>query len=337
MNRATLADLQERSAYPSITVLFNTTPGSRLTAAERATAQRLFRLVEQRLTGDVSAELTVTLIARLGELLDGQSSELSTQAIGLFVSTDHGAVVRLGRTVEERVVIDDTFATRDLVADLNRTARYRVVTISEQKTRLLVGDRSRLVEERNASWPMLRDGQNASTWLREVANRLREEHALSPLPTVIAGVDRTVRRTIVADLVEAIGFVPGNHDRTGWADLHNAVWPLVSDWLRADGHRAIDALNRARSACRFAGGIDEIWPLAIEGRIETLVVEDRYAVAGRIVDGHLERSDDREAPDVIDDVVDETIEAVLRRDGNVVIVADGELAAHGCIAAVLRY
>ena len=77
--------------------------------------------------------------------------------------------------------------------------------------------------------------------------------------------------------------------------------------------------------------------MAVDGRVATLVVEDRYAIAARIVNGQLEHADDREAPDVIDDIVDETIEAVLRHDGTAVIVADGELAAHDRIAAVLRY
>ena len=40
---------------------------------------------------------------------------------------------------------------------------------------------------------------------------------------------------------------------------------------------------------------------------------------------------------MIDDIVDETIEAVLRHDGTAVIVADGELVDHARIAAVLRY
>ena len=337
MNRVTLVDLQRRNGYPSITVLLNTTPGVTLTAGERDTAQRLIEHAEHRLTGDVSDEIAATLVARLGRLLDDQSTEESSRAIGLFVSTDHVAAVRLGRRVEERVVIDDTFATRDLVADLNRTARYRVVTISEQKTRLLIGDRARLVEVRTDTWPMLRGGQSSTSWIRDMAVQLREENTQTPLPTVIAGVDRTVRRGVVPELFDTIGFISGNHDRTGWAELHHAVWPLVSDWLRADGHRAVEALNRARSACLFAGGIDEIWPLAVDGRVATLVVEDRYAIAARIVNGQLEHADDREAPDVIDDIVDETIEAVLRHDGTAVIVADGELAAHDRIAAVLRY
>ncbi len=83
---------------------------------------------------------------------------------------DEVALVYLGREVEERVVVDETFATRDLVADLNRTARLRVVTISDRRARLLVGDRHRLVEVASDDWPLVRDDDAGPTlWVRSVA------------------------------------------------------------------------------------------------------------------------------------------------------------------------
>ena len=97
-------------------------------------------------------------------------------------------------------------------------------------------------------------------------------------------------------------------------------------------------LDDARSARRYAGGVDEVWALANDGRVEVVVVEDGYRMAVRI-DEHrqLHPAEDREAPDVVDDIVDDTIELVLRTGGRAVIVGDGELEAHGRIAAVLRY
>jgi hypothetical protein len=185
---------------------------------------------------------------------------------------------------------------------------------------------------------MIRDTESARTWARQLAQRLAAEHAEHKLPTVIAGVDRTVRRSFAADALDTIALLPGNHDRTSWADLHNGAWPLVADWLRADHVRALEALARARSTRRYAGGLDEIWPLAAEGRVDTLVVEEGYAVAARLDgDGRIQRADDTEAPDVIDDIVDELIEAVLLRDGRAVLVGDGALDAHDRVAAVLRY
>jgi hypothetical protein len=338
MNRALLDELQQRKAYPSITLLMNTTPGPSLSSGECAAALRLAEHADRRLVGDVADDVRADLADKVAELIHAEAGAPSSRALAICVSPDYAAAVRLGRPIEERVVIDDTFATRDLVADLNRTALYRVVAVSERQTRLFVGDRSRLVEERTELWPLIRSAdQNSVAWSGAATQHLREEQCRNPLPTVVAGVGTTVRRTAVAEIFDTIGFIAGNHDRSGWTDLHSAAWPVVSDWLRTDQSRALASLDAARSARRFAGGIDEVWSLANEGRIETIVVEEGYALAVRIAGGCLERAADREAPDVVDDIVDDTIEEVLRNGGSAVLVSDGALTDHERIAAVLRF
>jgi Bacterial archaeo-eukaryotic release factor family 3 len=130
---------------------------------------------------------------------------------------------------------------------------------------------------------------------------------------------------------------PGNHDRTSWRDLHHLSWPLVADWLRTDRQRALASLEVAKSHRRYAGGLEEIWALANEGRVEQLVVEDSFAVAAEITQEGIVRVDDSTLPGVIDDLVDEVIEAVLARRGIARFVHDGDLIDSGRIAAVLRY
>ncbi len=338
MNEALLNDLQRRRAYPSITILMNTTKGVPMSPAEVAAARRMIDHVDQRLDGDVGGEVRVALRAELEVLLREQEGVVSSASIAWCASPDYTTVVRLGRIVDERVVIDETFATRDLVADLNRSAEFRVVTVSEQMTRVFVGDRSRLIEVQNEAWPMARGPeQSIMAWTRAAAERIRDENATHGFPTVVAGVDRTVRRSLVPEMLETIGFIPGNRDRSSWAELHEAAWPLVEEWLSSDQDAALQSLARARSARKFAGGLEELWALVGEGRIATLVVEDGFAVAVRVHDGRIDLTDDREAPDVVDDIVDEVIEAVLAARGRVVIVPDGVLAVHERIAAVLRF
>jgi hypothetical protein len=339
MNRALLAELQLQQAYPSITVLVNATPGSTLSASEESNALALVEQANRRLCDDATDELRKQLVGLLADMVQSLRSVRCGSAVALCVSPHYQATVHLGRGVNERVVIDDTFATRDLVADLNRTASYRVVTVSDRMCRLFVGDRQRLVEERSHIWPMTRsEDHSAATWSRDISTHLRAEHAAAPMATVVAGVERTVRSSVPPDLFEAIGYIAGNHDRSGWSDLHNAAWPLVSDWLRVGSQRALARLDEAKSMNLFAGGLDEVWSLANDGRVSVLLVEESYAVAARVTaDGQLSPTHEREAPDVVDDVVDDTIEAVLRRGGSTVIVADGELASSDRIAAVLRY
>lgn len=339
MHQALLADLHSRHGYPCVSVLFNTTAGSVLGDEERARALALVAEAGRRLLDDVDTTVRREVIDALTDELLRQCIDPCATALGLFAMPGYSTSVRLGRQVNERVVIDETFATRDLVADLHRTAEFRVITVSDRMARSLIGDRHRMVEERNETWPVQRDEQQSSAqWTRHVASMVRTAQTTHRLPLVLAGVDRTVRATARHGVGSVIGTVSGNHDRSGWIDLHHRCWPVVADWLRNDRRLALEALATARSGHRFAGGIDEIWTLATEGRVETLVVEDGYSLAVRIDDeAHLTRVDDPTVPGVIDDIVDEAIEAVLRHGGRTVIVEDGDLAHHDRIAAVLRY
>lgn len=338
MNRVLLRELQRQVAYPSVTLLMNTVPGQRLHPDDHDELIRMVHSADVRLDGDVPDEVRRDVIGRVVQLVNAIGDEPATVAIAVCVSPHEAAVVRLGREVRHRCVIDDTFATRDMVADANRTAVFRVVTVSDRKARLLVGNRNRLLEVRTEGWPLLReDDQTLANWSRAVSHAMRQEQGTYAVPTVLAGVERSVRGILRHDHLRAIGVIAGNHDRTSWGDLHSAAWPLVVDWLRTDHDRAARRLDEARSARRYAGGIDEVWELAQEGRVELLVVEETFDYPARLRDGRLEAAHDAEAPDVIDDAVDELIEAVLQRGGEAVIVPEGRLERHERLAAVLRY
>ena len=341
MNQALLSELQSIRTYPCVTMLVNTTPGSPFSEVEGCTARRFAEQANQRLLAeldDVEKEVREHIMATLLHSIHSAAQEPATQALALCVSADYVASVRLGRLVTERLIIDDSFATRDVVADLQRTASFRVVSVSDRKCRVLIGDRGRLVEERNEVWPIIRDESlPRSVWTATVAEAMRAEHDRLVLPTVVAGVDRSVRETLRGANFASIGAIPGNHDRTTWSDLHNMAWPLVTDWLRSDAARSKARLSDAQSKKLFAGGLEEVWVLANEGRVELLVAEDSFAVAAKIDGPGLERVSDSTAPGVTDDVVDDLIELVLARGGSVVIVPDGELLDHERIAAILRF
>jgi len=339
MNRLLLDDLIGRFAYPSVTVLANTRRGSALAEDDLVSIRAQIDRADDRLRTDVHDEVREMVVARLHALLAAHRDDRPGTALALFASPDHSALVHLGREVRPRIVIDDTFATRDLVADLNRTAAFHVVAISDRKMRVLVGNRHRLVERRDDRFPVLRDeDEPAGPWRRRIAEELELVCRERRLPVVLAGVERTLASVHVDLGDRRVGVINGNHDRTGWADLHTLAWPLVVDWLRTDGARALERLDRARSAFRYAAGIDEVFPLATEGRIELIVAEDGFAPSVRLgSQGQLIPAADLEHPEVVDDIVDDTMELVLRYGGESVIVPDGVLGEQGRVAAVLRY
>jgi len=74
------------------------------------------------------------------------------------------------------------------------------------------------------------------------------------------------------------------------------------------------------------------------GRGNLLLVEEDFHYPARLDETgeRLEAAEDPAAPGVMEDAVDEIIEAVLSKKGQVVFVDNGRLEAHQSIALVLR-
>jgi hypothetical protein len=108
----------------------------------------------------------------------------------------------------------------------------------------------------------------------------------------------------------------------------------------AHAHKAheTEKLGEARSTNKVALGLSEVYATAVQGRGDTLFVEENFFHPAKVVDGHLETLVNREDPDVVDDIVDEIAEAVLAMKGKVVFLDEGMLQSYGSpIAMTLRY
>ena len=135
-----------------------------------------------------------------------------------------------------------------------------------------------------------------------------------------------------------IATVDGSHDKTPPHELGKLVWPRVEEHLRRAAQARLGELDAAQSGNRLASGVVQAWRAAAEGRGAHLVVDQGYHAPGVLDESGLGLTlvDDATAPGVIDDVVDELIELVLAKGGEVTFV-DGGLDAHQHVALMLRY
>jgi hypothetical protein len=140
-------------------------------------------------------------------------------------------------------------------------------------------------------------------------------------------------------LVQIAGTVRGAHDFPDRDALSRLVWPTIDTILRRQTADAVGELERSGGGPRYASGVGEVWMLANQGRGDLLLVEEGFEYPARVdpVTGEAVFADDRDAPGVVDDLVDEVIEAVLAKRGRCHIVPDGHLAEHDRIAMKLRY
>src|SRR5215510_9475882 len=136
MNRHDLHELQGVHSYPCLTI---TLPTHRTSPDNKQDPIRVKNLVTEgtnRLLGEFSKREVAPLIDRLNTLVAAIDYANTLDGLVLAVNRDMAREYVLPFTLNERVVVDDTFFTRDLVHALNRTQRYWVLSLSEQPTRL---------------------------------------------------------------------------------------------------------------------------------------------------------------------------------------------------------
>ena len=155
LTREELKRLQVPRAYPAVSLLLPTHERFVHGEEDRIRLRNLVSQVGERLVGDEQVDRS-TRTAVLGQL-DAAVRELDSTAptagLAIFVGTDERHVHRLAIPVQERVVIDSTFATRDLVGAFQRRLRYRLLVLGEKPTRLFEGTEESLTELVGSGFP----------------------------------------------------------------------------------------------------------------------------------------------------------------------------------------
>ena len=109
--------------------------------------------------------------------------------------------------------------------------------------------------------------------------------------------------------------------------------------LAEHNQQVLSDLDKAVGERKSVSTVGEVWRLAHEGRGHLLLVERDFHFPAKVDETgrHLTPADDVTAPGVMDDAVDEIIEMVLSKQGQVVFLENGQLEAHQRIALILRY
>jgi hypothetical protein len=361
VNRHDLRELQAVRHYPCVTI---TLPTHRSFPENRQDQIRVKNLVTEatnRLLGEFSKRDLAPLLERLDALVADIDYKYTLDGLILAVNRDMAREYVLPFTLEERVVVDDTFFTRDLVHAMTRTRRYWVLSLSERLTRLFAATREHLEEVTTGGFPMEHLGPGGAAplpgglginksgyrddhlraFFRTVDRAFGRFTADDPLPLALAGVERhqTFFRQVTSHSRDVMASLAGNYDHLSAHDLGLLLWPEVRNAFAARQQDVLEVVAGAAGQHRLASTLSEVWHLVKLGRGDLVVVEEGYHQPARIDErGELDlRVEDPTAPDVLDDAVDEVITHALDKGGRVAFVRDGDLSIHNHIALVLRY
>ncbi|MEU8586093.1 chemotaxis protein [Streptomyces sp. NPDC048664] len=361
LSPSTLAELRRPRPYPAVSVLTPTHRREPENTQDRVRLRNALADAKKRLEADpaITRERRIDVTHQLDRALAEIDLAHAEDGLVIFAAPGEHQVWSLARSVPERVVLSDTFLTRNLVSAQVAEQPFWVLTLSAERAALWNGGADRVVEERAAGFPIVRRHENFDA---------ERQERIGDVPSTFR--DEATRR-FLRDVDIAMGDVLRHHPRAlyvtgeqaalsvlherGGVTAHavhiphgglaeagpDAVWRAVDPVLAAENLKAVARVGRELESARghraFAAGVDEVWQSASDGRIRLLAVEENYRVTISDDTGdHLVLAESGEL-DAREDIVDEIVERCLDTGADVRFVPDGALGDAQGIAGVLRY
>ncbi|MFB8754102.1 chemotaxis protein [Streptomyces sp. NPDC059852] len=361
LSPTTLSELRRPRPYPAVSVLTPTHRREPYRAQDQVRLRNVVAEAKKQLESDpsVTRERRAEVERELDRALAEVDLTYAEDGLVIFAAPGEHQVWSLARTVPERVVLSDTFLTRNLVSAQAAERPYWVCSVAADRVTLWTGTLDRITEARTGGFPLTRRPENFDAERRErigdTPSTFRDEdtrHFLKDADSALSAVVRRHPRRLYVtgepaalSLLDEIGgaaklavHIPHGGLAHGTRD---AVWHAVAPRITADLRESTDEVMRELVAARgrraYAAGVDEVWQSAREGRVRMLAVEENFRMTVRGDEGgHLIPAASGEL-DAREDIVDEIVEQCLETGADVRFVPDGTLDDAERIAGVLRY
>jgi hypothetical protein len=361
LSPTTLTELRRPRPYPAVSVLTPTHRREPDNAQDPVRLRNALAEARKQLEADpgVTRERRRDVVEQLEQALKEVDLAHAEDGLAIFAAPGEHQVWSLARAVPERVVLSDTFLTRNLVAAQAAERPFWALTLSADRISLWSGGGGHVVEARTAGFPLTRSLDEPDVERKErtgdVPSTFRDErtrHFLREGDTALAGVLHADPRPLYVtgeqaalSCLDEVGTVAKDGVHVPHGGLAHAspdaVWQAIRPVVSAQDLKHVDTVTReletARGRRAFAAGVDEVWQNATAGRIGLLAVEENYRVTVRDDGGdHLVPAGSEDL-DARDDIVDEIVEQCLDTGAQVRFVPDGTLGDAQGIAGVLRY
>ena len=353
----TLKKVKDVSGGCCVTILLNTHRTLPDNEKDPLVLKNLVKEANNRLPEECSPRAASVISEKLQSLAGAIDHRHNLESLILFANEQMAEYTRLPLAVEDRVVIGDSFATRDLIRALHRDKEYYVLVLSRDKARLIEAFNDRVVQEVEGNFPIentfLHPRQAAEAAVASRQTNLQHEFfnivdkqvleviKQNPWPVLICTEESNYPQYVkVADRKEIImGHLGGNRMEEKAHHIIEAAWPVVLQ-IRKDNLAArTQELAAAENTGKWVSDFTDIWRAVNQGRGQTLFVQRGYFQPARVVDDTVdlvsEEPTDRSG--VVDDIIDDMIEINLQYGGDCVFLPADELEKYRGLVLTTRY
>lgn len=317
--------------------------------------------VEQELTDNYPAEMAVLVMKKLTEIIRNIIVDKSKKGIAIYVSPVFEKVLFLDVSVEEKIIIDESFEIRDLVYSKKQLHKYLVLLLSGKESRMYLGnsgDFMRIISgipetieayendlpERDANFSDVSDKKETMLFkfLHHIDGSLDVVLDEYHLPVFVIGAEKLLGQVkqITKHQKAVVAYIHGNYEESSMTKLRELLKPFTDEWKNAKQNELMHKIDEAAGKKKLAAGMKEVWRDAMQNKGQLLVVEKNFIYAahrGGIEDVLYEVTGSTNQVSFIKDAVDDVLEKVLANGGDVEFVDEGFLENYHHIALINFY
>lgn len=184
-------------------------------------------------------------------------------------------------------------------------------------------------------------GKDAERFFRMVANYINEHYSKpTGLPLVLAALpehhnlfQKVNKNSLLLSKGVAINPASVSPDK-----LMTLAWEILEPEYLLKLERTVDKYQQAKANGKGSDDIKEVAKAAVEGRVDTLIVEANRMIAVRItnlVTGNTQKKDLQNPK--VDDLLDDMGELVAKMGGRVIVLPAEKMPSETGLAAIFRY
>lgn len=353
-----LNELKSIVAENCVTLILNTHRTTPDNQKDKIVLKNLVAEAERRLLESADKRVAANLIDRIKNLEASIDHTLNLESLILFVNEDVSEYIRLPMKVEDRVIIGDTFATRDLMRTLHINSRYYVLVLGQGKSRLIEAFNDKVIKEVGKPFPfenqqlfgLSRQEAGNSTLLlnrmseyfNQVDKKVNEVRHETGLPVLICTDEANYHEYLkVADHKDTIfqTFLSGSRLQDKDHAIVKDAWELIKEYIKERNNKRITELEKATGSGMFRSDINDIWRAIKEGKVQTVFVEQGLFKPALLKEDVIElvSEDKSDTENYVDDILDELLELNLSFGGENVFLPKGKLDKYNGYGAITRY
>ncbi|MCE2789648.1 MAG: hypothetical protein LW630_07010 [Saprospiraceae bacterium] len=300
--------------------------------------EKALDMVRQALKVKYNEEEYGPLLKKLEVLSDTVDYNHNLEGLGLYVSEDVEMMVRFPFHVEEKIMVGDNFEIRDLLQYTQITKPYLALMVSEKQIRLFSGNGTPPKEIRGEDFPM----EYTETYLYNTPSRGSSQ----PFNSQMRSFEHD--KSHMNELRHKAFFRASDdllkqymiQEHASLAEIGELITEVLQKELKHKIACLIDEFREKIGEGRGVAGIQEVWSVAGEGRGWKLIVEKDYKVPGFVRDDNpnfLLLKPVAESHKTLADAVDDIMEEILRKGGEVYIAENGELTEFDKMILITRF